>query len=105
MSRPSQRTVHLLRRPDPGRLYGDLCAVLPPQYAIGQGYSLDTLRFAVENGARVELHFSRRGPPGCTAVFLPAAGAGTAPEQAETYLELFAELVLRLTADEEKTAY
>lgn len=103
MSCSCQRTVRLPRRPDPARLYGDLCAVLPPQYAVGQGYSLDMLRFAVEDGARVELHFSRRGPPGCTVVFLPAAGADTAPEQAEVYLELFAELVLRLTADEEKT--
>ncbi len=103
MSRLRRRAVRLPRPPDPGQLYGDLCAVLPPQYAVGQGYSLDTLRFAVENGARLELRLSRRGPPGCTAVFLPAAGANTAPEQAEVYLDLFAELVLRLTADEEKT--
>lgn len=105
MPRSCQRTVRLPRRPDPGRLYGNLCAVLPPQYAVGQGYSLDTLRFAVEDGARVELRLSQRGLPGCTAVFLPVAGASTAPEQAEIYLELFAELVARLTADEEKTAY
>ena len=105
MSRSRQRKVHLPKRPDPGRLYGDLCAVLPPQYAVGQGYSLDTLRFAVEDGARVELYLSQRGPPGCTAVFLPSAGANTAPEQAEVYLQLFAELVPRLTADEEKNVY
>ena len=98
MPRTGQRTVRLPRQPDPGRLYGDLCAVLPPQYAVGQGYSLDTLRFAVEDGARLELRLSQRGSPGCTVVFLPAARANTTPEQAAIYLELFAELVLRLTA-------
>ena len=95
-----ERCFSLPCRPEAGKLYGDLCAVLPPQYAVGQGYSLDTLRFAVENGARLELHFTRRGPPGCRAVFLPAAGASTAPQQAEVYLELFAELATRLTANE-----
>ena len=59
MPRTGQRTVRLPRQPDPGRLYGDLCAVLPPQYAVGQGYSLDTLRFAVEDGARLELRLSQ----------------------------------------------
>ena len=105
MSHPRQRSVRLPRRPDRRRLYGNLCAVLPPQYAVGQGYSLDTLRFAVEDGARLELRLAQRGPPGCTVVFLPAAGANAAPEQAEVYLELFAELVLRLTEDEKTSTF
>lgn len=102
MSHPCQRTVRLPRPPDPGRLYGDLCAVLPPQYAVGQGYSRDTLRFAMEDGTHLELHLSQHGPPGCTAVFLPSAGTSTTPKQAEVHLNLFAGLVLQLTTDKGK---
>ena len=99
-----QRTVRLLKWPDTGQLYGNLCAAMP-EYVVGQGYSLDTLRFAAADGARLELRMSQRGPPGCTVVFMPSAEANTTSEQADVYLNMFAELVIRLAADDEKNDY
>ena len=80
---------------EPDALYGALCTILPPQYAVGRGCCADTLRFALEAGAQAEIWFlpSSAGVAACAVCYRARGAVASMPEQAEAYLDLFTELI------------
>ena len=78
-------------------LYGALCSAIPPQYAFGQGFGGNCLRFLLEGGVRAELRFDA----GRCQVWLLRCPAGQRQAYADTYGPLFEELVGRRTFPKE----
>lgn len=85
---------------DLASLYGALCSIIPPQYAFGQGFGGNRLRFLLEGDVRAELRFDAEH----CQVWLLRCPAGLRQAYADTFGPLFEELVGRMTPKEEPHA-
>lgn len=89
------RTFSVPVVPDLARLYGAICAAVPPCYLCGQGFSNNGLRFGLESGLQAELRFYADR----CEVWLRNCPPDQAKAAAGVYGSLLEELVTRLGAD------